>query len=107
MNVDWYAKGGLFNRPSVVGVGEAGPEAVAPIDKLKAYVTEAVTNARNAIMDSTAIDSLADAIATGFAMQNAPTQGGEYRFIVELGGARVAEKIYTLNREGEMIMKGI
>lgn len=106
-NFEWLAKGGIVSKASVVGVGEAGPEAITPIDKLKAYVAEAVTNARSAMMDSTAIDSLADAIATGFAMQNAPTQGGEYRFIVELGGARVAEKIYTLNREGEMIMKGV
>lgn len=30
-SVDWYAKGGLFNGPSVIGVGEAGPEAVVPL----------------------------------------------------------------------------
>ena len=102
----WHAKGALFSKPSVIGVGEAGPEAVAPIDKLKAYVAEAVTNARSATMDYTAIDSLADAIATGFAMQSAGQQGGEYHFTVELGGARVAEKIFTLNKEGEMIMQG-
>jgi phage-related protein len=106
LDIDWYKTGGLFNRPSVIGVGEAGPEAVAPIDKLKAYVTEAVTNARTAIMDYTPIDSLANAIATGFAMQGAGQQGGEYHFTVELGGARVAEKIFTLNKEGEMIVQG-
>jgi phage-related protein len=106
LDIDWYKTGGLFNRPSVIGVGEAGPEAVAPIDKLKAYVTEAVTNARTAIMDYTPIDSLANAIASGFAMQSAGQQGGEYHFTVELGGARVAEKIFTLNREGEMIVRG-
>ena len=32
-NVDWYAKGGIFNSPSVIGVGEAGSEAVVPLDK--------------------------------------------------------------------------
>jgi phage-related protein len=106
LDIDWYKTGGLFNRPSVIGVGEAGPEAVAPIDKLKAYVTEAVTNARTAIMDYTPIDSLANAIASGFAMQGAGQQGGEYHFTVELGGARVAEKIFTLNKEGEMIVQG-
>ena len=35
MSVDWYAKGGIFNAPSIIGVGEAGPEAVIPIDKLR------------------------------------------------------------------------
>lgn len=34
INVDWYAKGGIFNSPSVIGVGEAGSEAVVPLDKL-------------------------------------------------------------------------
>lgn len=33
--VNWYASGGIFNRPSVIGVGEAGPEAVIPINRLK------------------------------------------------------------------------
>lgn len=106
-NFEWMAKGGIATRASIVGVGEAGPEAIAPIDKLKAYVAEAVTNARNATMDYAPIDSLADAIATGFAMQNAgQNTGGEYHFTVELGGARVAEKIFTLNKEGQMIMQG-
>lgn len=31
LSVDWYAKGGVFNGPSVIGVGEAGPEAVVPL----------------------------------------------------------------------------
>ena len=31
LRVDWYAKGGVFNGPSVIGVGEAGPEAVVPL----------------------------------------------------------------------------
>lgn len=33
-DVDWYAKGGIFNNPSLIGVGEAGAEAVVPLDKL-------------------------------------------------------------------------
>lgn len=33
INVDWYAKGGIFNSPSIIGVGEAGAEAVVPLDK--------------------------------------------------------------------------
>lgn len=34
LSVDWYAKGGIFNSPSLIGVGEAGSEAVVPLDKL-------------------------------------------------------------------------
>ncbi len=33
INVDWYAKGGIFSSPSLIGVGEAGSEAVVPLDK--------------------------------------------------------------------------
>ena len=32
-SVDWYAKGGIFDGPSVIGVGESGQEAVVPLDK--------------------------------------------------------------------------
>lgn len=33
-DVSWYAKGGIFSSPSVIGVGEKGDEAVVPLDKL-------------------------------------------------------------------------
>lgn len=33
LRVEWYAKGGVFNGPSVIGVGEAGREAVVPFNK--------------------------------------------------------------------------
>ena len=31
IGVDWYAKGGLFKSANVVGIGEAGAEAVLPL----------------------------------------------------------------------------
>lgn len=31
--VEWYKRGGIFDSPSVIGVGEAGSEAVVPLDK--------------------------------------------------------------------------
>ena len=34
LSVDWYKTGGIFDAPSVIGVGEAGAEAVVPLDKL-------------------------------------------------------------------------
>lgn len=49
LGVDWYAKGAIFTRPTIFptasgykGVGEAGAEAVLPIDRLQGYVTEAI-----------------------------------------------------------------
>lgn len=32
--INWYAKGGIFDSASLIGVGEKGPEAVIPLDKL-------------------------------------------------------------------------
>lgn len=46
IRVDWYAKGGIFSAPSVIGVGEAGKEAVLPIDKIKPYIAEAMNDNR-------------------------------------------------------------
>lgn len=31
LSVSWYAKGGVFDQASVIGVGEDGPEAVVPL----------------------------------------------------------------------------
>lgn len=33
--INWYAKGGLFNGANVIGIGEAGPEAVLPLTNSK------------------------------------------------------------------------
>lgn len=33
INIDWYKKGGIFSSPTIAGLGEAGSEAVVPLDK--------------------------------------------------------------------------
>ena len=50
-HVNWNKLGAIFDKPTIFatdlgfqGVGEAGPEAVAPIDVLQKYVAEAVDN---------------------------------------------------------------
>ncbi len=50
LGIEWYAKGGIMNDPTVFGIngnrlmvgGEAGAEAIAPIDTLLGYVRTAV-----------------------------------------------------------------
>lgn len=50
--VEWYAKGAVLNDPTAFGIngnnlmvgGEAGAEAIAPIDVLQGYVAEAVAS---------------------------------------------------------------
>ena len=46
--VSWNAKGGIFDGPSIIGVGEAGPEAVVPLsgERVKPFA-EAVANAED------------------------------------------------------------
>ena len=34
LNIDWYKTGGIFSSPTIAGIGEAGPEAVVPLDTL-------------------------------------------------------------------------
>lgn len=34
LSIDWYKEGAIFAGPSVIGVGEAGAEAVLPLEKL-------------------------------------------------------------------------
>lgn len=59
--IDWYAKGGIMNKPTLfdynpktgrakVG-GEAGAEAIAPIDTLLAYVRTAVQEENAGLLD--------------------------------------------------------
>lgn len=33
ISIDWYKNGGIFDSPTIAGIGEAGPEAVVPLDK--------------------------------------------------------------------------
>lgn len=57
--ITWHAKGGVFGGPSVIGVGEAGPEAVVPLDALW-----------------TKFAQMADSIVNGVGMQVAAAAGG-------------------------------
>lgn len=65
LSVEWYAKGGIFTRPTIFntpyglkGVGEAGAEAVLPIDRLQGYITGAIEKT----VQTANLQSLANAI---------------------------------------------
>lgn len=59
--IDWYKEGGIMTDPTVFGRnpgtgnamvgGEAGPEAIAPIELLKEYVREAVAEGDSRLYD--------------------------------------------------------
>jgi phage-related minor tail protein len=42
LSVNWYSTGGIFSSPSVIGVGEAGTEAVIPVEKLDELMARAL-----------------------------------------------------------------
>nr|DAX37126.1 MAG TPA: minor tail protein [Caudoviricetes sp.] len=43
-NVSWYDKGGIFSRPSIIGVGEKRPEFVGALDDLRNIVADVIDN---------------------------------------------------------------
>jgi len=45
LNVNWYSSGGIFSSPSIIGVGEAGKEAVVPIDRLDEIIARSLAKA--------------------------------------------------------------
>lgn len=72
-NVSWHAKGAVFREPTLLqsntgtlhGVGDAGPEAVAPIGTLQRYIIEAVSAGGNNID----VDRLANKVAEAVSKQ--------------------------------------
>lgn len=74
LKVEWYAKGGIMNQPTVFGInpstgrqmvgGEAGPEAIAPIDTLLNYVRMAVSEQNTVLADK--LEKLIDILLSYF-----------------------------------------
>lgn len=67
-SVNWYKSGGLFNMPSVIGVGEAGKEAVLPLENrrtMSMIADSILSNSKSMGMDEKV---LTDAVARGVAM---------------------------------------
>jgi TP901 family phage tail tape measure protein len=59
----WYAKGGLFSGPNVIGVGEAGPEAVLPLrenvlGKIGSMIAKTMENDRGVIDGGTTVNNI-------------------------------------------------
>ena len=55
LSIDWYKDGGILERPTIFGMngsslmggGEAGKEAVAPIDQLQGYIRQVMAEDRS------------------------------------------------------------
>lgn len=66
-NLKWYKKGGLFDMPSVIGVGEAGKEAVLPLENKRtmSMIADSIMSNSTVGMNE---EVLTNAVARGFAM---------------------------------------
>lgn len=71
LGITWAAEGGIFDSPTLfntptgmLGVGEAGAEAVAPIDKLAGYVQTAVQSETSGL--SARLEQVLDLLANFF-----------------------------------------
>lgn len=74
--IRWYAKGGLFTKATLAGIGEAGKEAVLPLENRRTMRMIA-----DSIMESGGIgvdeETLANAVAQGVAMAMMNNQGNQ------------------------------
>lgn len=67
IGVEWYAKGGVFEKPNVIGVGEDGQEAVMPLEKNTGWISVLASKVGNIISaNSSTNKSLLGGIAGTF-----------------------------------------
>lgn len=95
--ISWYAKGGLFNGANVIGIGEAGPEAVLPLTNAKtmSMIAESIYENYNGNAEDLGIsaDSIERAVYT--ATYNAVSAA--------IGNSRMLSDIKGLIEEGHII----
>ena len=58
MGVSWYAQGGVFDKASIIGVGENGREAVMPLDKNTGWISQLASKLNQ--NDSNNVNNLTD-----------------------------------------------
>lgn len=96
-NIKWYKTGGIFTKPTLLGggngVGEAGAEAVLPLSQLWKQMDK-----QN--------NELINGIITALSVSNAVPSQKPIQVTVNLGGAKVAEQIFKLNKQGQLALKG-
>jgi len=84
VNYPWAAKGGLFTDPSIIGVGEAGDEAVLPLTNRKTMgmIADAIVSNSSGIgLDE---QSLVDAVAQGYVRAMMANQNNQQQPIINV-----------------------
>ena len=75
---NWYAKGGLFNGAQVIGIGEAGSEAVLPLENPRTMkkIADSIVSSSDGSMGLTK-EEMAKAVAQGVAMAMSMNSGNK------------------------------
>lgn len=79
--IKWYARGGIFNSPTLAGIGEAGPEAVVP---LSGHQMEPFARAIAESMNGFNYEKLTAAIVAALMSVNSD-------IVLDIDGKRVAD----------------
>lgn len=64
LSVQWYARGGIFDRASLIGVGEAGKEAVVPLEQNTGWMQMVADGLMQRLEQAHFADQLAAAFAS-------------------------------------------
>lgn len=65
IGVEWYAKGGVFEKPSVIGVGEDGQEAVMPLERNTGWISVLASKVGNLINSNSSSNNTLISSVTG------------------------------------------
>lgn len=95
---NWYAKGGLFNGAQVIGIGEAGSEAVLPLENPRTMkkIADSIVSSSDGSMGLTK-EEMTKAVAQGVAMamsMNSGTKNPQYIMnSIILDGSEIAKAV--------------
>ncbi len=106
--INWYAKGGLFTKPTIAGFGEAGDEAALPLDNQKVMrkISKSIlSNAPQMSMGNMAED-IKQAVMEGIAevMMNNSSQNGTPQYIqnsIYLDGDVMARAVTEAQKDND------
>ena len=91
VSVEWYAKGGIMTKPTLFGGGEAGAEAIMPLDPFWMQ-----------------IERMADSIVSGVATVVAGSNGNTGDIVIPVylypNGAKMTEEVVKVYDYGKRVM---
>lgn len=101
---NWYAKGGLFNGAQVIGIGEAGSEAVLPLENPRTMkkIADSIVSSSDGSMGLTK-EEMTKAVAQGVAMAMSMNSGNNNpQYIMNsiiLDGSEIAKAVTKAQNE--------